>query len=74
MQKVARGCWADMSGWAGRFSLECDDGEWYECYWLRLPSYGWHRLDYCRREAWCQFVLFWHGRDGLAWFWDEKAR
>jgi hypothetical protein len=72
IQRVKPSCAADMSWWAGRFLLEgfSEEERAYECYWLRLPSYGYHYQARYREERWCQLVLFWHGRDGLTWFWE----
>jgi hypothetical protein len=72
MQRVRRYEAIDFSRWAGIVQVEADDDKWYECYWLKLPSYGLH-FDYYRgRNAWCQLVLFWHGRDGLSHFWKPS--
>lgn len=73
MQQVPRYCAIDFTGWIGVANVQSYDDEWYECYWLRLPSYGWHWHYAYGRDAWCQLVLFWHGKDGLTYFWDPVS-
>lgn len=70
MQRVRLYQAIDFTRWIGRCLLECADGQWYESYWLKLPSYGIHWVFYYDCDAWCQLVLFWHGRDGFSYFWQ----
>jgi hypothetical protein len=70
MQRVKRYEAIDFSRWLGRVLLEAHDGKWYECYWLKLPSYGWHWCYWRGEDEWSQLVLFWHGRDGFRHFWQ----
>lgn len=60
----------DFRRWIGLVKVRECSGEVYECYWLKLPSYGYHWDFMRRRDVWCQLVLFWHGRDGLNIQWE----
>jgi hypothetical protein len=70
-QRIERHMAIDFSRRAGCCLLQGEkDDQWYESYWLKLPSYGYHWYWPARADLWCQLVLFWHGRDGLTWFWE----
>lgn len=58
------------STWFHYFSREDKDGEWYDGFLLRLPSWG---FGYdVRRDGshWGQRVLRWHGKNGFSVGWD----
>jgi hypothetical protein len=69
IQRVPKYCWIDFSRWIGIAKVEDHDGQWYECYWLKLPSYGWHYQINYDVERWSQLVWFWHGKHGFRAFW-----
>jgi hypothetical protein len=70
MQRVRMYEAIDFSRWIGACKLETPHGEWYECYWLKLPSYGYHYCIMRDQDEWCQLIWFWHGRDGFSYFWQ----
>lgn len=74
IQKVKLHQTVDFSRWCGRWLQESDDGQWYECYWLKLPVYDMKPVDYGYRETWCRLVLVWHGREGLMSQWIPSAK
>lgn len=58
------------SRWFHYFSREDWNGEWYDGFLLRLPSwgYGWDiRWD---AQRWGQRVLHWHGKRSFSIIWD----
>jgi hypothetical protein len=74
IQRVPRYCAIDFSRWIGIAKVEARDGQWYECYWLKLPSYGYRYQVYIDGDVWSQLVLFWHGRDGFRSLWIPVTR
>lgn len=69
MQRVPCYMAIDFTRWIGICLLEHHNGNWYECYWLKFPSYQMKPVDFGRHEAMCQLVLFWHGLKGLRCDW-----
>ena len=72
MKRYARYSLIEMPAkrWFHYFSIEDRDGEWYDAFILRLPSWGYGYSIINDGEMWGQRVLRWHSKRGFSLGWD----
>jgi hypothetical protein len=61
--------WAMDSRWFHYFRFEADDGNTYQGFLLKLPSWGYGYSINRDARLWGQRMLRWHGRDGFSIGW-----
>ena len=75
MKRYPRYTLVDTSKVFHYFKRPDNDGEWIDCFYLKLPFFG-MGYSICEDvERWGQRILWWHGRRGfrLAWYFKPEA-